>query len=200
MIPILVLAAGASSRMQGSDKLLEEIDGQPLLRRSLERAMATGAEVFVTLPPAPHPRREVLNDLSIKVVDVPDAKEGISASLRRGVAELSPDAQHAMILLADLPDLDSGMLDTMIAAVTENPNHLAWRGTTSDGQSGHPVILARSLLDQVGRLKGDAGFAPLLKGLTKALCPVALPGNAACTDLDTPEAWRAWRANSARHG
>ena len=48
MIPIVILAAGASSRMRGRDKLLELVDGVALLRRQVERALNTGAKVFVT--------------------------------------------------------------------------------------------------------------------------------------------------------
>jgi CTP:molybdopterin cytidylyltransferase MocA len=48
---ILILAAGASSRMAPRDKLLEQIDGQPLIARSLRTALATGLPVTLTLPP-----------------------------------------------------------------------------------------------------------------------------------------------------
>ncbi|NBR54129.1 MAG: nucleotidyltransferase family protein, partial [Rhodobacteraceae bacterium] len=42
MTPILILAAGKSSRMRGRDKHLEEIDGVPLLRRLALAALALG--------------------------------------------------------------------------------------------------------------------------------------------------------------
>ena len=35
-IGFLYLAAGASTRMRGEDKLLKEIDGVPLLKRTLD--------------------------------------------------------------------------------------------------------------------------------------------------------------------
>ena len=54
MIPILILAAGSSSRMQGRDKLLETIDRVPLLRRTVNSALGTDHPVYVTLPQQPH--------------------------------------------------------------------------------------------------------------------------------------------------
>ena len=50
-IPILLLAAGSSSRMRGRDKLMEEVDGVPLIARAagIARAATEGA-VIVTLP------------------------------------------------------------------------------------------------------------------------------------------------------
>ncbi|WP_412506377.1 NTP transferase domain-containing protein, partial [Roseovarius sp. SYSU LYC5161] len=54
---ILLPAAGASARMEGPDKLLEPVDGMPLLRRQVLMALATGAPVLVTLPPGAAKRR-----------------------------------------------------------------------------------------------------------------------------------------------
>ena len=57
VVHILILAAGASSRMRGRDKLLQPIRGKPILRMVVDMALATGAPVMVTLPPASGPRR-----------------------------------------------------------------------------------------------------------------------------------------------
>ncbi|NRB36367.1 MAG: nucleotidyltransferase family protein [Rhodobacteraceae bacterium] len=194
MIPILIPAAGASSRMQGRDKLMEEIDGQPLLRRTVTQACDTGAPVIVTLPPEPHPRWAALAGLNAAKVSVPDAALGISASLRRGLVALPPGSTAVMVLLADLPDLTTADLARSLAAPMQDPDRDAWRGATEDGKAGHPVVLGKRLLQQVQDLTGDEGFAPLLKGLGSRLALIPLPGQAARTDLDTPDAWAQWRA------
>ena len=51
MIPILIPAAGASSRMHGTDKLLEPVDGMPLLRAQIAKARSVSGQVMVALPP-----------------------------------------------------------------------------------------------------------------------------------------------------
>ncbi|HLQ19463.1 MAG TPA: NTP transferase domain-containing protein, partial [Tabrizicola sp.] len=51
-VHILVLAAGASSRMRGRDKLLQPVKGRPILRYVTETALAAAAPVLVALPPA----------------------------------------------------------------------------------------------------------------------------------------------------
>jgi len=194
MIPILIPAAGASRRMGGRDKLCEKIDGIPLLRRTAGRALETGAQVVITLPPAPHPRHDLLIDLTnITRLEVPDAAEGLSASLRRGLAAL-PDAQTVMILLADLPDLTTQDLCRVAQAMTQAPDHAGWRGATAQGAPGHPVVLGPTLLARIRTLRGDQGFAPLLRDLGDQVHLTPLTGQAARTDLDTPEAWDAWRA------
>ncbi|MEL6586700.1 MAG: NTP transferase domain-containing protein, partial [Pseudomonadota bacterium] len=59
---ILILAAGASSRMRGRDKLLEEIDGTPLILRAVRAACAVSAEVVVALPKGDRTRSAWLTD------------------------------------------------------------------------------------------------------------------------------------------
>ena len=88
-LPVILLAAGASSRMRGRDKLMEDVDGQPLLRRQTRLAQSVGP-VTVALPPAPHPRYTALTGLDIAPLPIPDAAEGMGASLRRAFADLPP--------------------------------------------------------------------------------------------------------------
>ncbi|OZB13387.1 MAG: hypothetical protein B7X55_13005, partial [Rhodobacterales bacterium 34-62-10] len=99
---ILILAAGASSRMRGGDKLLEEVAGQPLLRVMLERALAVAqGPVVCTLPGPDHPRSSCLAGLSVTSVFVLDAAEGMVASIRGGVTALPQGWGAVMILPAD---------------------------------------------------------------------------------------------------
>jgi len=113
-LPILLLAAGQSRRMRGRDKLMEPVAGHPLLRLMAERALAAGiGPLLVALPPPPHPRHAALAGLELKTIDIPDAAEGLSASLRRGIGSLPPAARAVMILLADLPDLTAEDLKTV---------------------------------------------------------------------------------------
>ncbi|HCE71744.1 MAG TPA: 4-diphosphocytidyl-2C-methyl-D-erythritol synthase [Ruegeria sp.] len=193
IIPILLLAAGQSRRMGGADKLMQEIDGMPLLRRTALRAIPV-APVIAALPPAPHPRHGALVGLTLDIVEVPDAAEGMNASLRRAVAALPPETPAAMILLADLPDLTESDLNTVRRAVDFSQKNLIWRGATEDGQPGHPVVFHRCLFPQLLALRGDQGAQPLVRDHADRVALVPLPGQHARTDLDTPEAWADWRA------
>lgn len=192
-IPILLLAAGQSRRMGGADKLMQEIDGEPLLRRSARIAMTAGP-VIVALPPAPHPRHGALAGLDIVVVEVPDAAEGMNASLRRAVTALPPQAPAAMVLLADLPDLTAQDLSHVLAAIDFSSKNLVWRGATEDGRPGHPVVFHKALFPELLALTGDGGAQSVAQAHKDRQVLVPLPGQNARTDLDTPEAWADWRA------
>lgn len=193
MIPILILAAGGSTRMRGADKLLEPVGGVPLLRVQAERALATGHPVFIALPRADHPRAAVLDGLDATILTVPQAAEGMSGSMRGAVAQL-PDAPAFMIVLADLVALETSDMQAVLAAHTGQPDHLIWRGATAEGKPGHPIIFDASLRPAFQALHGDTGGDPIVRSLADHTCLVPLPGNRARLDLDTPEDWQAWRA------
>lgn len=190
-VAILIPAAGASSRMRGADKLMQQVDGHPLLRRTASRACAACTQVIVTLP-TDSPRAEALAGLPVTVVTVDDPSLGMSQSLKLGAAQAGA-ASGLMVLPADMPDLTVADLTTVIAAFTQNPRLL--RAATDTGMPGHPVVFPREYLPKFQTLSGDQGARPLLKGATIDLIP--LPASHALTDLDTPEAWAEWRAAQA---
>lgn len=190
-IAILLLAAGASSRMRGADKLMEEVEGLPLLHRQALNALAASDSVYVTLPCGPSARRDALHGLDITCIDVPDASEGMAASLRTGVAALPHGTDAVMVLPGDMPGLDADALKAVMAQFDLGEPGVI-RGATHDGAPGHPVILPARLFPRLLALTGDVGARAVLRDETATL--VSLPGDAAVLDLDTPEAWSAWRA------
>lgn len=199
-IPIIVLAAGGSTRMSGRDKLLERVDGQPLIRRQAMLARdVTSGEVIVALPPPPHPRYDALAGIAAVLVAVPDASEGMNASLRTAFAKLPRDAPAAMLILGDLPDLTRDDLAAVLAAMDRG--NLVWRGATDAGRPGHPIIFARALFDGFQDLTGDSGGSDIMRQAAGRIVKVPLPGDRARLDLDTPQDWAAWRArNPDRNG
>jgi CTP:molybdopterin cytidylyltransferase MocA len=195
-IPIILLAAGQSSRMGGIDKLMQPINGIPLLARSARTASAVGP-VIVALPPEPNPRYGALDGMDVQIVPVRDAAEGMNASLRAAIQKLPPDSSAAMVLLADLPDLTQADLATILKARLTHPDYLIWRGTTEDGKPGHPVVFDRSLFGQLSQLQGDDGAQEIVREHKDFVHLHPLPGRNALLDLDTPGDWRAWRKKRA---
>ncbi|WGW02779.1 nucleotidyltransferase family protein [Tropicibacter oceani] len=195
-IAILIPAAGASSRMRGKDKLLEQVDGLPLLRRQAEQALATGCHVAVTLPDHDHPRAEALAGLPVQVIAVPDASEGMSASLRRGVSLLPGGMRAVMILPGDMPELTTADMSQLINGFEATPHPMLQQATSLDGTPGHPVLFPADCFSALIRLTGDQGARDVVKANAHRLSRIALDGARALTDLDTPEAWARWRADT----
>lgn len=188
-LTILIPAAGASSRMRGADKLLAEIDGIPLLRRTVQIALSAHPNVCVTLRQADTQRLVALDGLPVHILAIENATEGLSASLRVGAAA-HPLA--LMVLPADMPDLTTADLRLMIDATATTPDTIL-RATGEDGTPGHPVIFPADLLPAFATLRGDEGARSILQTHKARVRLIALPGAHALTDLDTPEAWAIWR-------
>lgn len=197
-VHILVLAAGASSRMRGADKLLQAVKGRPILRLVAETALASGAPVLVTLPPTAEARRAAVADLAVRVVDIPDAAQGMSRSIIRGLAAVvAPGPEDGlMILPADMPGFSAKALADLISRFRAEPE-LIWRGGTTDGTPGHPAIIPRDLWPELAAITGDEGGRSVLKRHANRVRQVPLPGRMATLDLDTPEDWAAFRIRPA---
>jgi len=192
MIPILILAAGQSSRMGARDKLLEPVQGEPLLRKQVRMACATGQPVFSALPPAADARLAAIADLDATALIVPEAKEGLSGTMRGAMVQL-PDAPAYMMILGDLVALERSDLDAVLGARRAHPGMLIWRGATQDGAPGHPIIFDNALRPEFAKLRGDDGARALVQRHMDRTCLVRLPQERARFDLDTPQAWDAWR-------
>jgi molybdenum cofactor cytidylyltransferase len=195
VVHILILAAGASSRMRGTDKLLQHVEGQPILRRVAEAALANGAPVAVTLPVRADARRAALAGLDVKTIEVPDAALGMSRSLARGIAAImagnpGPD-EGIMILPADMPGFTTKALADLVARFSAKPQQI-WRGGTTDGQAGHPTIFPRDLWPALAAVTGDEGGRSVVQANRDRVSILPLPDQMATLDLDTPEEWAAY--------
>ncbi len=178
--------------MKGRDKLAELVDGVPLLRRQAMRAIEAGYRVHVALPVV-HSRESLLDGLDVVRLPIEAAAEGMGGTLRAGVA-LLPDAPRFALMPADLPELTTEDLRTVLEISAFDPDMLVWRGASATGRPGHPVICDGSLKADFAKLKGDAGGRRILTPLAGRTRLVPLPGDHATRDLDTPDDWASWRA------
>jgi CTP:molybdopterin cytidylyltransferase MocA len=194
-VHILILAAGASSRMRGSDKLLQPVEGRPLLRHIAEVALGTGSPVAVTLPPAAPARQAALDGQPLRLIPVPDAGEGMSRSILRGIEALEQAGPEdgLMVLPADMPGFTTSALSRLIAAFQTDPTQIL-RGGSEDGRPGHPAIFPRDLWPALAAVTGDEGGRSVIQANKGRVRVIPLPGPMALLDLDTPEDWAAWRA------
>ncbi len=197
-VSALLLAAGSSSRMRGADKLLEPVAGAPLLRRAAEALLASRAdEVVVVLRPGDEARRAALSGLGLRIVENPAAAEGMGASIRAGMAALAPEAEAALVALADMPEIGAKEIDSLLAAFDPEEGREIVRAASAAGEPGNPVLFGRRFFEALRGLEGDEGARAILAAHPESVRLLPLRGVAARTDLDTPEEWEAWRALTA---
>ena len=179
--------------MKGRDKLLETLNGVPLLRRQVLAAMTTGCPVAVTLRDADAERRAALAEVPVHIEPMPDAGEGMAASLRRAVGMLI-DGQSLGVLLPDVPGMAGSDIGVVLEAFRGGSEQRVTRASDPEGRPGTPLFLPHSVARLFAGLRGDEGGRGVLKGREVEL--VRFDDDRATIDLDTPEDWAAWRGAS----
>lgn len=194
-IAILLLAAGASRRMRGRDKLLEEAGGKPLLRRVADTAWASSAsEVIVVLGARAEARRDTLGTAPLRVVENRQWQSGMASSIRCGIEALGTNVDGVIILLGDMPDVGSDLLDRLIAVFDPERGIDIVRPVAASGPVGNPVLFGQAHFPALGALSGDTGAKSVIAANPDRILDLPTGDDGVLNDLDTPEAWAKWRA------
>ena len=194
----IVLAAGRSSRMGGSNKLLAEIGGRPLVRIAVEEALASRARPVIVVTGHQRERVEAaLTGLDVMLVHNPAYADGLSTSLKTGIAAAPPSADGAIVCLGDMPQVDARLIDSLLSAFDPEQGALIVVPTTA-GKRGNPVVWSRRFFADLAALTGDVGARGLIATYPEAVVEVAVADAAAFTDIDTPDALDAVRAGMER--
>jgi molybdenum cofactor cytidylyltransferase len=196
-IGAVILAAGNSSRMrsaeQGINKLLQPLSGRPMLRHVAEAALASAvSDVVVVTGNEKAGVTMALRGLPVTFADNPDYSKGLSTSLISGLNALPEDCDGAVILLGDMPAVDSHLLDRLIAAFDPSEDR-AIIVARHEGRRGNPVLWARRFFAEMRELSGDAGARALFAPYAGLICEIEAGSDAPLTDIDTEEALSAYR-------
>ncbi len=184
----VILAAGRSTRMGGPNKLLAEISGRPLVRIAAEEALASRTRPVIVV--TGHQRDKVeaaLGGLDVRCVHNPDFADGLSTSVRTGLAAVPDDVDGAVVCLGDMPQVTAPLIDRLIGAFDPERGALVVVPVI-DGKRGNPVVWARRFFPELMALDGDVGARHLIGRYPEAVAEVPLTGTAALVDVDTPEA------------
>ncbi|MEO1725312.1 MAG: NTP transferase domain-containing protein, partial [Pseudomonadota bacterium] len=194
----LLLAAGASRRMAGRDKLLEDTGGEAMIARAARALAASGVdEVVAVLRPGATARRGALAGHGLRLLENARAEDGMGTSIAAGLAAIDPAAEGVLIALADMPELEAEDHARLIAAFDPGEGREIVRAASADGTPGNPVLIGRRFFEPLGLLSADEGARAILAEHAEFVTHVRLPGHRALLDLDTPEALEAWRAGRA---
>jgi len=187
MIGVIILAAGRSTRM-GSNKLLADLNGKPLVRHAADAALASNARpIVVVTGHQPERVSAVLEGLPLAFIHNPDFADGLSTSLKTGVRALPAEVTAVIVLLGDMPLISSMAINEVMTAFEAAPEKIA-AVPVYGGEWGNPVLLSRALFAEVATLQDDAGARKLLQGRAGDVLEVPFASDAILIDLDTPEA------------
>jgi molybdenum cofactor cytidylyltransferase len=187
VISALLLAAGASRRF-GAHKLLAPLGGRPLVRWTVEGALASSVDrVLVVLGRDAQAVGRALAGLPVRLVPNPRYAKGMSTSLRCGVAALDPATEAVVVLLGDQPLPSPSLIDTLIAALRESDLPIVV--PVYHGERGNPVVFRASLFPELLAVTGDQGARQVIARHPERVLAVAFPF-APPPDVDTVDDYR----------
>jgi len=174
----------------GEPKQLLPVRGRPLLETALAAACDSQLdEVVVVLGAHADEIRRSVRFGRARVVLNPDHAQGMSTSLRAGIASLTPNVGRAVVILGDQPDITAEVVDRLLE--TQAASGLPAAALSFDGLLHPPVVLARELWGDIAALQGDVGCRALVRAHPELVAAVAAgrPG-AHPIDIDTLDDYR----------
>ncbi|HEX3882941.1 MAG TPA: molybdopterin-binding/glycosyltransferase family 2 protein [Stellaceae bacterium] len=196
-IAAILLAAGKSSRMGGPNKMLAEIEGRPMVARVAQRLLSSHARPIVAvLGNMADEVDAAIGKLPVERVRNPDYADGLSTSLKRGLAALPPDIDGALVCLGDMPMVTGRDLDRLIGAF----NPLEGRAIVvpvRQGTRGNPILWASRFFPEMAALSGDVGARALIAEHGELVAEIEMDSDAVLVDIDTQEALAEFREKAS---
>lgn len=187
MDPVAVVLAGGTSRRYGSDKLVAEVDGVPMLDRAIAGLDPERRVIIVG------PVRPVSRPVEFVADDHPQG--GPAAAMITGLrAALTAGAELIMVLPGDAPG-GGVAAESLLARLSAESGKSGVVAIARDGRK-QPLLLAlrRSVAERVITAAGPDGGSG--RSARSMIDPLGLEGvllGDACTwDIDTPHQRRAW--------
>lgn len=188
----VVLAAGESSRYGPENKLLQPVDGDPLVVHAVRTAVESTLDgVTVVVGYEAEAVRAALAEFDVEFRTNDEYAAGQSTSLARGVAAARErDADAVLVLLGDMPDVSVATVDLLVDLFAGGTDGAM--AAAADGQRGNPVVFDSAYFDALADVDGDVGGREILLDEADAVAvetgdPGVLRDVDKPADVDTPQ-------------
>jgi len=186
MTGIIILAAGSSSRL-GTPKQNLGYQGQTLLQRAIETALASVCRpILVVLGANETVIKPTIELTPGNIIYNSDWHEGMASSIRLGVREIQkiePNITAVILMLCDQPFVTTAILNTLVQTKTTNGSDIV--ACAYNNTIGAPVLFNAVYFNDLLLLKGQEGAKKLLVKYGEMVTSVPFPlGD---VDIDTVE-------------
>jgi CTP:molybdopterin cytidylyltransferase MocA len=171
-----VILSGGASRRMGSPKALLRFQNETFL----DRLIRVGEHARLI-------REGIERGRDVLFAENPDPERGMLSSLQCGLALVPPDADAAMFLPVDHPNMEASTIETLAARFRAVPAPVIV--PTYAGEHGHPVCIARQVLDELLALPLDAKASDVIHRHVARTIYVPVSDTAVVTDVDDPAAY-----------
>ena len=195
-IHAVLLAAGRSERMGRNNKLLLNADGIPLVRRSAINILNSNvASMTVVTGFDENKIVNALSGLNVNFVKNINFREGLSSSLKAGLANITPTPSAVIICLADMPKIQPEHINQLI----ENFDPLkGWEICipTNNGKRGNPVLIGSRFFPYIFETNGDFGAKQIMKQHSDKIVEVEIGTSDIHFDIDTQDEYENFTTRS----
>ncbi len=182
----IVTAAGSAERF-GGKKLLAQVDGEPLLDRTIRSLLEGGvSEIIVVVGADARAELErdvnALNDPRVRAVENPDPSRGMFSSIQEGVRTAQGDV--LLVLPGDMPFVQPATVRQVLDVWTLQ------RGIVSpryNGKRGHPVAMPLALRDEIAATDPTSNLHEVIKKHLEERTDVDIDDAGIVRDVDRPE-------------
>lgn len=185
-IAIIILAAGASTRM-GKPKQLLEYKGRSLIQHTVEVAIASVCHPIIVVLGAYSDRIKLeISDLPVRAIENHQWQTGMGSSIRYGIQALmkiSPSVEAAILLLCDQPFVSVQTIH-QLESVYRSTNH-SIVASTYQNTIGVPALFDSRLFLELTRLTQAEGAKKVIQRHLNSVATVEFPQGA--IDIDTPD-------------
>jgi molybdenum cofactor cytidylyltransferase len=187
-IAAVVLAAGRSRRMAPHNKLLvADRTGKFMIARVVDNVLSSNARpVLVVTGHQAEQVQHALGGRPVRYVHADDYAEGLSASLKAGIAAVPEECAAAVVCLGDMPLVTGRMIDRLISAYDPDEGRLIVLPTYR-GKQGNPMLWDREFFSEIMEVSGDSGARYLVGQHIEAVAEVEMSDDAVLRDFDTTE-------------
>ena len=184
----VVLAAGRSRRMAPHNKLLiADKGGKPMIARVVDNVLSSNARpILVVTGHMAEQVEHALGGRPVRYVHAPDYADGLSASLRAGIAAVPPDCSAALVCLGDMPLVTGRMIDRLLQAYDPDEGRLIVL-PVFHGKQGNPMLWDRRFFPEILQISGDSGARFLVGKHMESVAEVEMADDAVLRDFDTTE-------------
>jgi len=185
-LAVLILAAGASTRL-GQSKQLVKVQNKALVHWQCELALHVFDNVICVLGCQSSAVAAEIGQLSVKTVVNKNWQQGMGSSIAAGIASLDEQINAVMIILVDQWLLDENDLSRVVETHYQHPDSIIVSAYTDsqNASKGPPVIFPRQFFSELEQLNSEQGAKPIIQNNAHRVVKCYVPNGRA--DLDQPE-------------
>jgi molybdenum cofactor cytidylyltransferase len=187
-IAAVVLGAGRSRRMAPHNKLLvADRTGKAMIARVIDNVLSSNARpILVVTGHQAEQIQHALGGRPVRYVHAADYAEGLSASLKAGIAAVPKECAAALVCLGDMPLVTGRMIDRLLSSYDPDEGRLIVLPTFR-GKQGNPMLWDRRYFPEILEISGDSGARFLLSKHIETVAEVEMADDAVLRDFDTTD-------------